>query len=75
MPVAVSANNTAYCFGGVFDEEEDEDLYGNFFNDCYCLDLEKLIWRNVNVTGKKESETKVRRKKKQDEKGNVLFVI
>lgn len=73
MPITLSPNNTAYCFGGVFDEEEDEDLCGNFFNDCYSLDLEKLTWRSVNVNAKKESEPKVRRKKKTDgDKGKVV---
>lgn len=35
--------NRAYFFGGVQDEEEDEEnISGTFFNDLYCLDLEKL---------------------------------
>ena len=35
--------NRAYFFGGVFDDEEDEEnIHGSFFNDIYCLDLEKL---------------------------------
>lgn len=38
--------NLAYMFGGVFDEEEnDEDLKGTFFNDLVALDLEKYQWR------------------------------
>jgi len=39
----VILGNKAYFFGGVFDAEEDEEsISGNFFNDLYCLDLEKL---------------------------------
>lgn len=72
MPITSSPNNTAYCFGGVFDDEEDDDLCGNFFNDCYCLDLEKLTWRSVNVSGKKEPDSKNKRRRKQDnEDGNA----
>lgn len=73
MPITLSPNNTAYCFGGVFDEEEDEDLCGNFFNDSYSLDLEKLMWRSVNVSGKKESEPKIRRKKQDNAKGKIII--
>lgn len=37
--------NLAYLFGGVFDEEdEDEELHGTFYNDLMALDLEKLQW-------------------------------
>lgn len=73
MPITSSPNNTAYCFGGVLDDEEDEDLCGNFFNDCYCLDLEKLTWKCVSVTGKKDTETKSRRRKKQDNENGMLY--
>lgn len=37
--------NLAYLFGGVFDEEDDEEeLRGTFYNDLVALDLEKLQW-------------------------------
>lgn len=75
MPITISPNNTAYCFGGVFDVEDDEDLCGNFFNDCYCLDLEKLTWRSVTVSGKKENETKLRRKKKECDGINLVYYV
>lgn len=68
MPITLSPNNTAYCFGGVFDDEEDDDLCGNFFNDCYSLDLEKLTWRSVNVSGKKDTN---KRKNKQENYENM----
>lgn len=68
MPITLSPNNTAYCFGGVIDEEDDENLSGSFYNDCYSLDLDKLVWRNVTVSGKKDIEQKPRRRKcKQDD--------
>lgn len=36
--------NLAYIFGGVFDEEEEEELRGTFYNDLLALDLEKFQW-------------------------------
>ncbi|RZC36859.1 Kelch 4 domain containing protein [Asbolus verrucosus] len=59
MPITSTPNNTiAYCYGGVFDVEEDEEnLAGIFYNDFYSLDLEKLVWRGVTMTGKKEAKT------------------
>lgn len=43
--------NRAFFFGGVHDEEEDEEnLSGSFFNDLYCLDLEKLSFNRGNST-------------------------
>jgi hypothetical protein len=40
---ALFLGNRAYFFGGVHDDEEDDEtLFGSFFNDLYCLDLEKL---------------------------------
>ncbi|XP_044252755.1 kelch domain-containing protein 4-like [Tribolium madens] len=60
MPMTSTPNNTtAYCYGGVFDVEEDEEnLAGIFYNDFISLDLEKLTWRNVTVSGKKTKEAK-----------------
>lgn len=35
----------AYMFGGVYDEEDnEEDLYGYFFNDLVAFNLTKLQW-------------------------------
>lgn len=58
MPITSTPNNTiAYCFGGVFDVEEDEEnLAGIFYNDFFSLDLEKLVWRNVVISGKKSTK-------------------
>ncbi|XP_048751852.1 kelch domain-containing protein 4-like isoform X2 [Ostrea edulis] len=68
MTCAVAPANRAFCFGGVFDEEEDEEqLEGKFFNEFYLLDLEKNKWFSVNLSGKREQlERKKRRRKKDD---------
>lgn len=71
--------NQALVFGGVYDdddEEEEEDLCGTFYNDLFMLDLEKLSWRAVTLTGKKEAtvtgdtEGRRRRRKKRKEEGS-----
>lgn len=68
MSITAAANNSAYCFGGVFDEEDDdEDLCGNFFNDFYSLDLEKLVWRSITLVDKKDTKVKPTRRRNKDE--------
>ena len=43
--------NLAYMFGGVFDEEDnEEELYGTFFNDLIALNLEKYQWHTGNFS-------------------------
>lgn len=60
--------NLALMFGGVFDEEEnEEDLKGTFFNDLVSLDLEKYQWRTVSLSGKKDPQEKRKRRKQKDE--------
>lgn len=68
MTVTATINNlSAYCYGGVFDLEDDEEnIAGNFFNDCYQLDLERLIWKNVTLTGSKEKDSRLKRRKNKD---------
>jgi hypothetical protein len=39
------AGGKAYAFGGVRDEEGEEDLAGTFLNDAYSIDLESNLWR------------------------------
>ncbi|KAK3866195.1 hypothetical protein Pcinc_028256 [Petrolisthes cinctipes] len=61
-----------YLFGGVFDQNEDEEeLEGQFYNDLYQLDLKKRIWHTVSLAGKKDGggEKKKRRRKKEGEDG------
>lgn len=72
------AANQAFVFGGVYDDnenDEEEDLRGTFYNDLFVLDLEKLHWRIVTLTGKKETavtnitEGRRRRRKQREESG------
>lgn len=59
-------NNKAYLYGGVFDEEdEDEFLEGVFFNELWMLDLEKTKWFSVQLSKQQAGEKKKRRKKKE----------
>lgn len=46
--------------------KDEENLCGNFFNDFLQLDLERMAWRQVELTGKKDVKTK-RRKNKEDD--------
>ncbi|KAK9687729.1 hypothetical protein QE152_g36047 [Popillia japonica] len=72
MPMTTAPNNVALCFGGVFDVEDDEEtLAGKFFNDTYSLDLEKLVWRSVLPSGKRDKDTKARRRKKEEGNDNI----
>lgn len=69
--------NQAFVFGGVYDDEDDDDnenLCGTFYNDLFALDVEKLCWRTVTLSGKKDATSSVeerkRRRRKQKEGGN-----
>lgn len=74
----IQSANQAFVFGGVYDDadDEEEDLHGTFYNDLFALDLEKLHWRVVTLTGKKETtitggiEGRRRRRRKQKEENN-----
>lgn len=68
LGVAVGAGGKAYTFGGVFDEEDDdEEISGVFYNDLYSLELDKFVWRTVTLSGKKEGiKTRRRRRKGPD---------
>ena len=60
--------NLAYLFGGVFDEEdEDEELHGTFYNDLMALDLEKLQWHEASLCGKKDVSARRRRRKAKED--------
>lgn len=72
QPVA----NQAFVFGGVYDDNndaEEEDLRGTFYNDLFMLDLEKLHWRVVTLTRRRETivtggtEGRRRRRKQREE--------
>lgn len=72
MPIVAASNHSsAYCYGGVFDVEDDEEnLAGNFFDDMFQLDLEKFCWRNVTVTGKKDKDGSTKRRKNKNEEND-----
>ncbi|XP_076649056.1 kelch domain-containing protein 4 [Halictus rubicundus] len=61
-------SNLAYMFGGVFDEEDnEEELRGTFYNDLIALDLDKLQWHTVMLTGKKDAIARRRRRKVKED--------
>ncbi|XP_035678169.1 kelch domain-containing protein 4-like [Branchiostoma floridae] len=65
----VTAPNRAVFFGGVQDEEDEEELSGDFFDDSYMLDLENKKWFLTNLKGRKSSKRRRRRAKKDKETG------
>ncbi|XP_011706623.1 PREDICTED: kelch domain-containing protein 4 isoform X1 [Wasmannia auropunctata] len=76
VSAALVQPNQAFVFGGVYDDDDDdEDLHGTFYNDLFALDLEKLCWRIVTLTKKKEvtvaggPEGRRRRRKQKEESG------
>ncbi|KAL1518360.1 hypothetical protein ABEB36_001995 [Hypothenemus hampei] len=72
MPMVTTVNGQySYCFGGVFDVEDDEILSGNFFNDFIQLDLEKMGWKRLTLTEKKDAKTKRRKIKEDDQEEEV----
>ncbi|CAL7933535.1 unnamed protein product [Xylocopa violacea] len=63
-------SNMAYLFGGVFDEEDnEEELHGTFYNDLVALDLDKFQWYTVTLHGKKDETARRRRRKPKEEDG------
>ncbi|XP_038662452.1 kelch domain-containing protein 4 isoform X1 [Scyliorhinus canicula] len=69
--LAVSPNNRAILFGGVYDEEEEEDIQGEFFNDIYIYDIEKNRWYAGKLKGIK-GEKKKRRRGRREEEGTEV---
>lgn len=78
--VAVAPNGKAYTFGGVLDVDEDEEnLSGNFSNEMHSIDLATFVWRQIELTGKKEKKKSSKRDKdvemdSVDEKKEVATV-
>ncbi|KAL4235173.1 kelch domain containing 4 [Mactra antiquata] len=71
LTLAPAGNNKAVCFGGVFDEEENEEqLQGKFYNNLYMLEVDKGKWYEVSLKGKKTVTEKKKRRKKKDENGD-----
>ncbi|XP_018430739.1 PREDICTED: kelch domain-containing protein 4-like, partial [Nanorana parkeri] len=65
--MAVGVNNRSVLFGGVFDEEEEESIEGDFFNDIYFYDHAKNRWFTGQMKGPKSERRKRRRGEKSDE--------
>ncbi|XP_072452229.1 kelch domain-containing protein 4 [Chiloscyllium punctatum] len=65
--LAVAPNNRAIFFGGVYDEEEDEDIQGEFFNDIHIYDMVKNRWFAVELKGYKGEKKKRRRGRKAED--------
>ncbi|KAK1162116.1 kelch domain-containing protein 4-like [Acipenser oxyrinchus oxyrinchus] len=67
--LAVGPNNRTVLFGGVYDEEDDESLEGDFYNDMYFYDMVKNRWFTGQLKGPKTEKKKRRRDKKAEEEG------
>ncbi|KAK6479900.1 kelch domain-containing protein 4-like [Huso huso] len=67
--LAVGPNNRTVLFGGVYDEEDDESLEGDFYNDMYFYDMGKNRWFTGQLKGPKTEKKKRRREKKAEEEG------
>ncbi|MEE6500439.1 hypothetical protein FKM82_003781 [Ascaphus truei] len=65
--MAVAPNNRSVLFGGVYDEEEEESIEGDFFNDIYFYDLAKNRWFTGQIKGPKSDRKKQRRADKKVE--------
>ncbi|KAM4614462.1 kelch domain-containing protein 4 [Discoglossus pictus] len=64
--MAPGPNNRSVLFGGVYDEEEEESIEGDFYNDIYFYDLGKNRWFSGQVKGPKTDKKKRRRGKKEE---------
>ncbi|XP_031828321.2 kelch domain-containing protein 4 isoform X1 [Nomia melanderi] len=69
MSAVLVQPNLAYIFGGVFDEDDEEELNGIFHNDLMALDLEKFQWHTVTLCGKKNTTVRHRRRKVKETDG------
>ena len=47
--MTIASHDKAVLFGGVCDEEDEDELEGTFFNDLYQLDLQKLSWHECKL--------------------------
>ncbi|XP_053304283.1 kelch domain-containing protein 4 [Spea bombifrons] len=65
--MAFGPNNRSILFGGVYDEEEEESIEGDFFNDIYFYDLGKNRWFAGQLKGSKSQKKKRRRGEKKAE--------
>lgn len=62
--IAVGSNNQAYAFGGVKDDDTDEESLSSIFhNDLYLLELEHGRWLPITLHGKDSKDIKRKRRK------------
>uniref|UniRef100_A0A2K5S2U4 Kelch domain containing 4 n=1 Tax=Cebus imitator TaxID=2715852 RepID=A0A2K5S2U4_CEBIM len=67
--VATAPNHQPLFFGGVCDEEEEENLEGEFFNDLYFYDATRNRWFAGQLKGPKSEKKKRRRGRKEEPEG------
>uniref|UniRef100_A0A2K5DAP6 Kelch domain containing 4 n=1 Tax=Aotus nancymaae TaxID=37293 RepID=A0A2K5DAP6_AOTNA len=67
--VATAPNHQTLFFGGVCDEEEEENLEGEFFNDLYFYDASRNRWFAGQLKGPKSEKKKCRRGRKEEPEG------
>ncbi|KAK2085634.1 kelch domain containing 4 [Saguinus oedipus] len=67
--VATAPNHQTLFFGGVCDEEEEENLEGEFFNDLYFYDATRNRWFAGQLKGPKSEKKKRRRGRKEEPEG------
>lgn len=72
LSIAVAANNHAYAFGGVHDDEvDDENLDSVFHNDLYLLEMENGRWVPITLHGKESKDSKKKRRRAKNETGET----
>lgn len=68
MSSVTAPNGKIYVFGGVMDEEEDEEsIKGKFSNELYTVDATTLTWRLIEVKKKVSASTKDKKQPKEEE--------
>lgn len=68
MSSVMAPNGKIYVFGGVMDEEEDEEsIKGKFSNELYTVDATTLTWRLIEVKKKATATTKDKKQAKEEE--------
>ncbi|XP_034945486.1 kelch domain-containing protein 4 [Chelonus insularis] len=64
--------NIAYIFGGVYDNEDEEELRGVFFNDLLVLDIEKYYWSIVKISNKNDKSQTIQKLIGDDDDDNNI---
>uniref|UniRef100_A0A224XNU8 Kelch domain-containing protein 4 n=1 Tax=Panstrongylus lignarius TaxID=156445 RepID=A0A224XNU8_9HEMI len=59
---ATLCGNKVFTFGGSSDHETEEELTAEFHNELYTFDIQRNVWSEVSLTGKKENAKGKRRK-------------